>query len=448
MNKRIFGATDGIRGKVGEAPLRPNIIKALGKAISKYFDNGRLVVGRDTRESGEWMCDYAAMGIKEQGGSAGDLGILPTPAMQKIVEEREGIVGGIMMTASHNPATDNGLKVFLGNGDKLSDEQELKVEEYYFEQELGEDIAPPSEGYEVEDNPAAVRDYVAIATETLDAAGELADTEIVLDAASGAGHDYSRAVFEEFGLQVNQIDPLPTGKNINDGYGALYPDKMAAAAKEHGCVGVAMDGDADRIVIADEEGRIWDGDRIVTLIAEYLFENDALPANTVVLTEYSNLATVQYLTDAGITVEKVVNGDRYVAQKCEELGAILGGEFSGHIIYLPWLKSSDATFMTLFILKIMREKGCRLADLWAKYDYLPSKQWAVTVREKKPLEDMPEWIGAMAAAENRMDGNGRIFTRYSGTENKLRILVEGKSMEIVEEVGEALKELVERELGA
>lgn len=447
MEKRIFGATDGIRGKVGEAPLRPNAIKTLGKAISKYFENGRLVVGRDTRVSGQWMCDAVVEGIKEQGGSVGDLGIVPTPAMQKIVGEREGIVGGIMMTASHNPATDNGLKVFLTDGDKLSDEQELQVEEYYFEQELGEDVDPPAVTYEVEDNPAAVRDYVEAADEMLEIGNELEGVELVVDAASGAGHDYSKAVFDEFGIEAEMIDPVPNGTNINDGCGALYPEKMAATAKERGCVGVAMDGDADRIILADEEGRIWDGDRIVCLIAEYLNENDALPNSKVVLTEYSNLATIQYLMNNGIEVDKVVNGDRFVAQKCEENGLILGGELSGHIIYLPWLKSSDATFMTLFILKIMREKGCRLADLWAKYDNLPSKQWGVVVREKKDLNELPEWIGAMAAAENRLDGNGRIFTRYSGTENKLRILVEGQDAEIVEEVGEALKELVEKELG-
>lgn len=447
MEKRIFGATDGIRGKVGEAPLRPNIIKTLGKAISKYFENGRLVVGRDTRQSGGWMCDYAAMGIKEQGGSAGDLGVLPTPAMQKIVGEREGIVGGIMMTASHNPASDNGLKVFLSNGDKLSDEQELEIEQNYFALKLDEDVAVPETAYEAEDNPAAVRDYVSMAAAALNISDELVGARIVLDTAAGAGHVYSRTVFEEFGLEIEQIDPAPTGMNINDGYGALYPEKMAAKAKEMGRVGVAMDGDADRIVIADEEGRIWNGDRIVALLAEYLVEKDELTANTVVLTEYSNLATLQYLSNAGITVEKVVNGDRYVAQKCSETGAMLGGELSGHIIYLPWMKSSDATFMTLFILKIMREKGCRLADLWAKYEDLPSKQWAVAVREKKPLEEMPEWLGAVAAAENRMDGNGRIFTRYSGTENKLRILVEGANAEMVDEIGEALKALIEKELG-
>ena len=393
------------------------------------------------------MCDAAVEGIKEQGGSVGDLGIVPTPAMQKIVGEREGIVGGIMMTASHNPATDNGLKVFLTDGDKLSDEQELQVEEYYFEQELGEDVDPPAVTYEVEDNPAAVRDYVEAADEMLEIGNELEGVELVVDAASGAGHDYSKAVFDEFGIEAEMIDPVPNGTNINDGCGALYPEKMAATAKERGCVGVAMDGDADRIILADEEGRIWDGDRIVCLIAEYLNENEALPNSKVVLTEYSNLATIQYLMNNGIEVDKVVNGDRFVAQKCEENGLILGGELSGHIIYLPWLKSSDATFMTLFILKIMREKGCRLADLWAKYDNLPSKQWGVVVREKKDLNELPEWIGAMVAAENRLDGNGRIFTRYSGTENKLRILVEGKDAEIVEEVGEALKELVEKELG-
>ena len=368
--------------------------------------------------------------------------------MQKIIDERDGIVGGVMITASHNPASDNGLKVFLGNGDKLSDLQELEIEYNYFADELEADIDPPEVEFEFEDNPAAVRDYVALAKEALELEeDELDGARLVLDSASGAGHYYSKAVFEEFGIEVEQIDPEPDGKNINGHYGALYPEKVAKASKEAGHMGVALDGDADRIILTDEEGRIWDGDRIVILFAEYLREKELLPEDMVVLTEYSNFASAQYLTNIGVKVEKVVNGDRAVVQKCQELGAILGGELAGHIIYLPWLKGSDGTFMALFALKVIREKGCRLADLWAKYENMPSRQWAVKVREKKPLEDLPEWNGALAAATNRLDGAGRIFTRYSGTENKLRILVEGEKIEVVEEVGDALRELVEKELG-
>ena len=213
-------------------------------------------------------------------------------------------------------------------------------------------------------------------------------------------------------------------------------------------MGVALDGDADRIVVADEEGRIWNGDRIVILLADYLQEKGELANNSVVLTQYSNFAAEQYLTNLGIQVAKVENGDRNVALKCDEIGSVLGGELSGHIIYTPWMRSSDGTFVALFIQKILYEKGCRLADLWAKYEDMPSKQWAVEVREKKPLEDIPAWLGALAAANGRLDGDGRIFTRYSGTENKLRILVEGKDMEIVEEVGEGLAELIKKEIGA
>jgi phosphoglucosamine mutase len=353
-----------------------------------------------------------------------------------------------MITASHNPATDNGLKVFMIDGDKLTDEQELEVERLYFDIGVGEDTEVPDVAYEPDENTGAIREYADMIANALGIDEEFDGGRIVLDAASGAGYVFSRRVFEGFGMGVEQIDPEPDGKNINAGYGALYPEKMAARAKELGIMGVALDGDADRIVVADEEGRIWNGDRLVILLADYLKEKGELANDTVVLTQYSNYAAEQYLVNLGVTVDKVDNGDRYVAQKCEEIGAILGGEVSGHIIYTPWLKSSDGTFMTMFIQKILSDKGCRLADLWARYDDMPSKQWAVDVREKKPLDEIPEWNGAVAAATGDFDGDGRVFARYSGTENKLRILVEGSNAELVNEVGERLKALIEKEIGA
>ncbi len=448
MEKRVFGATDGIRSKVGEKPLRPAYVKCLGLAIAKFFRHDRILIARDTRESGMWINDVLVEGIKQYGGTVGELGVLPTPVTQKIIGAREGIKGGVMITASHNPATDNGLKVFMGDGDKLTDEQELEIEKLYFDIGVGEDIDPPAVKYEPEDNTGAIHEYVQIVADAVGIDENFEGAPMILDSASGAGYDFSYKVFEHFGIDIKQIDPEPDGKNINAGFGALFPDKMAAEAKANNCIGVALDGDADRIVVADEEGRLWNGDRLVILLADYLQEKEQLANNTVVLTQYSNFAAEQYLTNLGITVAKVDNGDRYVAQKCEELGAILGGEISGHIIYTPWMKSSDGTFMAMFIQKILFDKGCRLADLWAKYEDLPSKQWAVEVKEKKPLEEIPEWNGAVAAAVGDFDGDGRIFTRYSGTENKLRILVEGKNPEMVEEVGERLKALVEKEIGA
>lgn len=448
MEKRIFGATDGIRSKVGEKPLRPAYIKCLGIAIAKFFRHDRILVARDTRASGVWIEDVLVEGVKQYGGTIGDLGVIPTPVAQKIIGARDGIKGGVMITASHNPATDNGLKVFMIDGNKLTDEQELEVERLYFDIGVGEDTEVPDVAYEPDENTGAIREYAEMIANALGIDEEFDGGRIVLDAASGAGHAFSRRVFEGFGMGVEQIDPEPDGKNINAGYGALYPEKMAARAKELGIMGVALDGDADRIVVADEEGRIWNGDRLVILLADYLKEKGELANDTVVLTQYSNYAAEQYLVNLGVTVDKVDNGDRYVAQKCEEIGAILGGEVSGHIIYTPWLKSSDGTFMTMFIQKILSDKGCRLADLWARYEDMPSKQWAIDVREKKPLDEIPEWNGAVAAATGDFDGDGRVFARYSGTENKLRILVEGSNAELVNEVGERLKALIEKEIGA
>ena len=447
MEKRIFGATDGIRGKVGEAPLRPNIMRELGRAIAKNTYAKKVLLGRDTRESGMWMNAEISDGLKAAGADVEDFGILPTPAVQAIIKDSGESDAGVMLTASHNPATDNGIKVFGSDGDKISDEQELAVEATFFEAKLEKDEDAPEVKFVKQHSEAAEKYYEQIAASRVGDMG-FEGMKIILDAASGAGHDFSRKVFEEFELEVDQIDPEPNGKNINDGYGALYPEKMAEAAREQGLIGVALDGDADRIVLADEDGRIWDGDRIVILLAEYLKEQGKLPADTVVLTEYSNLATIKYLESEGIKVAKVVNGDRYVAQKCVELGAGLGGELAGHILYLPWLRGSDGTFMALMVMRIVQERGKRLADMWADYENVPSKQWGLFVKEKRPFEAIAGFNEAIAEAEERFAGRGRVFVRYSGTENKMRILVEGEDEALVEEIGENLANIVKKEIGA
>ncbi|MBR5669752.1 phosphoglucosamine mutase [Candidatus Saccharibacteria bacterium] len=447
MEKRIFGATDGIRGKVGEAPLRPNIMRELGRAIAKNTYAKKVLLGRDTRESGMWMNAEISDGLKAAGADVEDFGILPTPAVQAIIKDSGEYDAGVMLTASHNPATDNGIKVFGSDGDKISDEQELAVEATFFEAKLEKDEDAPEVKFVKQHSEAAEKYYEQIAASQVGDMG-FEGMKIILDAASGAGHDFSRKVFEEFELEVDQIDPEPNGKNINDGYGALYPERMAEAAREQGLIGVALDGDADRIVLADEDGRIWDGDRIVILLAEYLKEQGKLPADTVVLTEYSNLATIKYLESEGIKVAKVVNGDRYVAQKCVELGAGLGGELAGHILYLPWLRGSDGTFMALMVMRIVQERGKRLADMWADYENVPSKQWGLFVKEKRPFEAIAGFNEAIAEAEERFAGRGRVFVRYSGTENKMRILIEGEDEALVEEIGENLANIVKKEIGA
>ena len=447
MEKRIFGATDGIRSEVGQSPLRPNCMRNLGRAIANYFKRGTILMGRDTRESGFWMANELKAGFDECGVTVEDLDTLPTPAVQKFVGERDDIMGGVMLTASHNPATDNGVKVFGTDGDKLTDGQELEVERLYFEDELDRDRELPEVDYKIVTLEETIDGYAHLVEGELGLGDSLSGQKIILDAASGAGHEFSREVFEQFGLGVEQIDPEPTGKNINDGYGALYPEKMAARAGELGVVGVALDGDADRVIIADENGRLWDGDRLNILIAEYLIKQGRLKARTVVVSEYSNQAMVKYLNGKGVKVEKVVNGDRAVALRCKELKVELGSEFSGHILYMPWLNASDGTFTTLLVKKIALENGGRLADLWADFEYMPSKQWGIKVREKRPLEEIDGFQEAVKRAEADFAGNGRVFCRYSGTENKLRILVEAEDAQLVEKHGEKLAAIIKKEIG-
>lgn len=456
MTKKIFGETDGIRAKVGDFPLRPNVLKTLGSAIADEMQAKEFLMARDTRVSGVWMKDSLTAGLEASGIKVDDLGVLPTPAISKILEQSE-FDGGIMITASHNPATDNGVKLFVSNGDKSDDALELAIEARYFEAELEPDIELPDVEYvEMGTNSDAVAKYASAAYDALQE-GEnnetpisemFANGKIMLDAASGAGHNFSRLVFEEFGLEVETVDPEPDGENINEGYGALHPEKLSEYCKKNGVMGIALDGDADRAILVDEYGRIWNGDRTVSFLSMYLKEKGLLANNTVVLTEYSNLAAIQYLQAQGIKVEKVVVGDREVARKCKELGAILGGENAGHIIYLPWLNSSDGTFVALLAQKIIREKECALADLWPDYEEFPNEQLGVKVREKRPLEEVAGWNEALKAARERLDGRGRVFTRYSGTEMKLRILVEGPDFREDHEVAESLKEIIEKEIGA
>ena len=447
MNKRIFGATDGIRGKVGEWPLQPAAVRRLGEAVAEYFGGStRLLVGRDTRASGVWMLREFRQGAEQAGAQIADYGVLPTPALSVLVRRDARATGGVMMTASHNPASDNGLKVFGSDGDKLSDAEELKVEERYFAEPVEETAADlVVSDLMLQPHKEAMEQYIAAVRDLL---GELRlSGDLLYDAAAGAGQYFDKTVLEAFGLRPELLSPEPDGENINRDCGALYPEHLARLAQERGVAGVTMDGDADRVVLVDELGRIWDGDRELAVLAQYLQEKGELASNTVVVTEYTNLGLIKYFGEKGIAVEKVVNGDRFVAQKCAERGYVLGGESSGHIIYLPWLNSSDGVFVTLLMLKIAQEKGGRLADLWPDYEAMPSRQWGLAVREKRELAEVAGWQEALTQVEQTLAGRGRVFCRYSGTENKLRILVEGADADLVERCGEKLAEIVRKEIG-
>lgn len=444
MEKRIFGRTDGIRAKVGEEPLVPKTVRRLGGAISRYFNNGKIIIGRDTRESGDWILAELEAGMQASGATIIEAGTVPTPVVAFLTTQDDTADGGIVITASHNAASDNGIKVLQSSGDKLSDGEEINIEDIFFgDWELTEADAV---------EPIAIIDEVAqkyiSALRKLIGPEDLSSYQMCIDSAAGAAYGFANEVANIMNVRLAEVGPAPTGQNINADSGALYPEKLAEKMRQNPLdLGVAFDGDADRVVLIDDVGRIWDGDRIVSMLAVHLKNENNLPNNTVVLTEYSNLGAVKYLEQNGIMVEKVDNGDKEVLRLCRELGAVLGGETSGHIIFTPWLSSSDGIMVAFLALSIMKRTGKKLSELWPAYESLPSKQWGIEVRKKLPLEDIPGWQDALKEQTDFLGQEGRIFVRYSGTENKLRILVEAIDSSKMEHAGAALEQIIRKEIG-
>jgi phosphoglucosamine mutase len=444
MEKRIFERTDGIRAKVGQEPLVPKTVRRLGGAISRFFNNGTIIIGRDTRESGDWIAQELQNGLATSGATIIESGIVPTPVLAVMTKLEPSATAGIMITASHNPATDNGIKIFHANGDKLTDGEELEIEKIFFdnwEQNSNSTQLAPK----ILHNASSL--YAGEITNLIGSA-DLSHANILVDSAAGAAYGFISDLAAQFGIKIQEIGPEPTGKNINANCGALHPEHLSATIQDHPAdFGVALDGDGDRIILADDTGRIWDGDRIVAMLAMQLKSQSRLPNNAVVLTEYSNLGAIRYLQQNDITVAKVENGDKEVLKKCHEIGATLGGEVAGHIIYTPWLSSSDGLMMTFLILSILQQTSKKLSDLWPTYENLPSKQWGLEVREKVPLSQIPGWEVAMAEQTAFLGQAGRIFVRYSGTEKKLRILVEATDIAKMQKAGDTLSNLVKKEIG-
>ena len=462
MKKRFFG-TDGIRGKYGEEPLEHATIRKIAFVIAKYFADtqGYILVGKDTRASGKEILNDLRIGL-ELGGKElrvlnGDLAIT-SPATALLVREDNDACAGIMITASHNPASDNGLKILGADGDKLNDDIELELERML--EALNSDeiqkLTDARASVHEEQILGCEHEYVTLLKKALvedfgfniDEDENRTSLSIALDSAAGAGFKFTPWVIDEFGLEVKEIGKIPDGKNINDECGVLYPDKLMKEVSEGDYTfGLALDGDADRVKLVDETGRLWDGDRIIALLAVWLKEREKLLNNTVVMTEYSNLSAINYLLDQGIKVEKVVVGDKEVLLKEKELGAVLGGEKAGHIIYRPWLSSSDGTFIAAWVAEILREKGCKLSELWPNYDKYPSEQFTVYVKEKKDLSKIVGFEESIKEADDELGNKGRVFVRYSGTENKMRILVESDDMTKVKKIGEKLSSIVNEQIG-
>ena len=431
--RKLFG-TDGIRGVANLDPMTSEVAMRLGRAVARRFRHpsraGRIVIGKDTRLSGYMLESALEAGIVSAGADVMLVGPLPTPGIAFITSSMRADAG-VVISASHNPYQDNGIKIFAADGFKLPDEVEADLERRM--EEIALEVAPRGGtpdpiGKAVRIEDAAGR-YVQFLKHAFPKERTLDGIKIVIDCANGAAYDVAPQVFEELGAEVIALSVTPDGRNINDRCGAVHPEAMAAEVRKHGAaIGIALDGDADRVILADEKGRIVDGDQIMALLGTRFIAAGTLPHKTVVATVMSNLGLERALTARGGRLLRTAVGDRYVVETMREQGLTFGGEQSGHLVFLDHATTGDGTVAALRVLAVMLEEGCPLSQLaeesMVRY---PQVLLNFAVAEKRPLEDLPEVQRLIARVEGELGADGRVLVRYSGTEAKARVMIEGTS---------------------
>lgn len=448
--KRLFG-TDGVRGVANIEPMTAEMALQLGRAIAYIFKREarrhRIVVGKDTRLSG-YMLEGAMMaGICSMGVDALMVGPLPTPGIAFLTSSMRADAG-VVISASHNQYQDNGIKFFSRSGLKLPDEMELKIEEFIFENQDPSHRPTASEvgkAYRVDD---AIGRYVVFAKNTFPKELTLDGLRIAVDCANGAAYKVAPAVFYELGAEVIPLGVKPDGENINRDCGALHPERLAAAVRESGAhAGFALDGDGDRCIMVDEKGNILDGDHMLAVSAASMLRQGTLRGNTVVATIMSNSGLEEAIERAGGKVIRTAVGDRYVVEEMLKRGYNLGGEQSGHIVYLDHTTTGDGVISALQALKSMAEEGKPLSELASVMRTYPQILLNVKVREKKDLGSIPAVTKALKAVEEKLRNRGRAFIRYSGTEPLARITIEGEKEDEISVMANELAELLKKEIG-
>ena len=430
---KLFG-TDGIRGKAGQAPLDRATVARVGAAFARSTHAGhaharsaalpgaRVVIGRDTRESGLWIEEELARGLVSEGATVVSAGVAPTPAIAYLARS-EGFDAGVVISASHNPYEDNGIKVFSGAGEKLAESFEAEIERL---------VADPS--WQVPAGAQALMErrdltgaYLDHLRQILDTAGRLAGSRVVIDCANGATAALAPAFFAALGLAVTAIGVEPNGRNINLGCGSTHLQGLASAVVSSGArMGIAFDGDGDRALLVGHAGPVVDGDAIILMAAAHLQREGRLPGPAVVATVMSNLGLELALRERGIEMVRCAVGDKYVMEEMVRRGLALGGEQSGHVIFAEHLFTGDGMATALHVLRIMAATGEELAALAASMVNYPQVLVNVRVREKADYMAVPAIADAVHRAESSLAGHGRLLVRYSGTEPLLRIMLEGK----------------------
>lgn len=447
---KLFG-TDGIRGKAGTAPLVPDTVARVGAALVKALDQGsgtggqphRFVIGRDTRESGTWIEEELARGLAFAGASVVSAGVVPTPAIAYLART-EGFDAGIVISASHNPYEDNGIKVFGGSGTKLTEQLEATVESLVADTSWS---VPGTKGTIERDGGTLCAHYVGHLLEIMKSAGALSGAPIVIDCANGATEPLAPKLFRDLGFDVTTIGVASNGRNINLDCGSTHLDGLArAVVASNARLGVAFDGDGDRALFVDHAGKIVDGDAILLMGAMYLKDRDRLPGATVVATVMSNIGLEIALRDRGIAMVRTAVGDKYVMEEMVRRGFALGGEQSGHVIFSDHLFTGDGLATALNVLRIMADTGKELAELASALVTYPQVLVNVRVKQRTDLKTVPAIAETMRKVEQQLEGHGRLLVRYSGTEPLLRIMLEGQDDRMIREWAEELAGVVTEHL--
>ena len=447
---RLFG-TDGIRGEANQYPMDAGMAFSVGQALTRVLKDegkhGRVVIGKDTRSSGYLLEGALEAGVTSMGGSVEMVGVLPTPGIAYIAESMRADAG-VVVSASHNPYQDNGIKIFAGSGYKLSDDEEARIEGLILGGRLTSMVPHAREigrAHRMED---AIGRYVVFLKNTFPRDLSMEGLKVAMDVGNGATYKVAPAVFRELGADVTVIHDRPNGLNINDRCGSQHTEELRRVVQETGsAIGLAYDGDGDRLIAVDEAGREIRGDQVLMICATDLKRRDRLKNNLLVTTVMSNLGLRVACDRLGIIHHASAVGDRNVLEDMQRLGGVLGGEDSGHMIFLDRHTTGDGTLSSLQLVATMLRSGRPLSELATVMDIFPQRLVNIDVTKKPPVEDIDGLADAIERVETELEGQGRVLVRYSGTQNMCRVMVEGPTVELTDRYAEQIADIVRAAIG-